>query len=154
MASRTFHFKKFSVVKGGVRINVNLSRFDKQFKKAQYALDGEVMNSMVPFMPMVTGQFIDVTRAASAAIQGSGGVFAGYGPQARYLYEGKVMVDELTGSAWARKGAKKVVTNKLIDYSKKAHHRAQSHWFDAAKKKDLRKWVRTVKDIAGGGKRG
>lgn len=154
MASRTFHFPKFSINRNKVRIRVNLNRFDKQYKKAQYALDGAVMNSMVPFMPMVTGQFIDVTRAASAAIQGSGKVIAGRGPQAWFLYNGKVMVDEKTGSPWARKGAKKVVTNRRIQYNRTAHPKAQDHWFVPAKRKDLKKWKKLVKGIAGGGKRG
>ena len=167
MARRTFHFKKFSVVDGDVKIRVNLSRFEKQFRDAQYALDGQVMNSMLPFMPMITGQFIDVTRAASAAIQGSGGVYGGVGPQARYLYEGKVMVDSktmkgpskiLTGPGEYvlrfRKGSKLIATTRPLNYSKTAHPQATDHWFDSAKKKNGKKWVRMVKRIAGGGKRG
>ena len=167
MASRTFHFKSFSVVDGDVKVHINLSRFDKQFQKAQYALDGQVMNSMVPFMPMVTGQFIDVTRAASAAIQGSGGVYAGVGPQARYLYEGKVMVDSRTMKGPSkiptgpgeyvlrfRKGSKLIATMRPLKYSNTAHPQATDHWFEPAKKKDGFKWVNMVKRIAGGGKRG
>ena len=78
MASKTTHFKGFSVVDGEIKITLKLSRFDKQFQRAQYELDGNVMNSMVPFMPMVTGDFVDVTRSASAAIQGIGKVYAAY----------------------------------------------------------------------------
>lgn len=167
MASKTLHSPKISVSYGNVKIRVNLNRFDKQFQKAQYALDGQVMSSMVPFMPMITGQFIDVTRAASAAIQGSGGVYAGVGPQARYLYEGKVMVDEKTGKGPRkiftgpgeyvlrfRKGAKLVPTTRPLTYTRTAHPQATDHWFDSAKKKDLKKWINMVKHIAGGGKRG
>ncbi len=154
MARRIFRFPIFSIIREKIRIRVSLRRFDKQYKDAQYALDGAVMTSMIPFMPMVTGQFIDVTRAASAAIQGSGRVVAGRGPQARFLYEGKVMVDPETGSPWARKGAKKIVTNRRIQYSKTAHPKAQDHWFIPAKMKDLKKWKKMVKRIAGGGRRG
>lgn len=158
MASRTFHFKKFSVVDGDIKIHIDLSRFDKQFQDAQYKLDGQVMNSMVPFMPKVTGDFIDATIKASAAIQGSGGVYAGFGPQARYLYEGKVMVDEVTGSAWARKGRKKITTATPLKYTGRdyvgPHPNVTDHWFDAAKKAKLKNWVSMVKRIAGGGKRG
>lgn len=88
MASKITHFKGFSVVDGDINIKLNLSRFDKQFQRAQYQLDGNVMNSMVPFMPMVTGDFVDVTRAASAAVQGSGKAYAAYGPAGLFLYRG------------------------------------------------------------------
>ena len=111
--AKTTHFKGFSIVDGDIRITLNMSRFEKQFQKAQYQLDGDVMNSMVPFMPMVTGSFINATRASSAAVQGSGEVYAAYGPQGRFLYEGKTMVDELTGSAYARKGARKVLVSQF-----------------------------------------
>lgn len=143
--------KKFHTKVGGVSIEINLSRFDKRMKKAQEALDGEVMSDMVPFMPMVTGQFIGVTRAASDAIRGSGTVYAGVGPQSRFLYEGKVMVGEESGSPFAMKGERKVVTDRPLNYTKTTHPDATDHWFDAAKKKDGKKWIRMVKRIVGGG---
>lgn len=162
-SSKIKHFKGFSIVDGDIRVTLNMSRFEKQFQRAQYQLDGAVMNSMVPFMPMVTGSFINATRAASAAVQGTGEVYAAYGPQGRFLYEGRTMVDEVTGSTWARKGAKKVLVSEYggkttaqenLVYTKQAHPKAQSHWFDAAKKKDGKKWVKNVKETAGGGRRG
>lgn len=161
--AKTTHFKGFSIIAGDLKVKLSLSRFDEQYKKAQYQLDGDVMNSMVPFMPMISGSFINTTRAASAAVQGSGQVYAAYGPQGRYLYEGKVMVDEVTGSPFARRGAKKVLVSQYtgktaakenIDYTHQAHPKAQDHWFDAAKAADGKKWVRRVKATAGGGKRG
>ena len=163
MASKIHHFKGFSVVDGDVKVKIDMSRFEEQYRKAQYQLDGAVMNSMVPFMPMETGTFVNVTRAASAAVQGSGRVFAAYGPQGRFLYEGKGMVDEKTGSSWARKGAKKVLVSQYsgktrakeaLTYTKTKHPAAQAHWFDAAKEKDGETWIREVKKTAGGGQRG
>lgn len=161
--AKTTHFKGFSIIAGDLKVKLSLSRFDEQYKKAQYQLDGDVMNSMVPFMPMISGSFINTTRAASAAVQGSGQVCAAYGPQGRYLYEGKVMVDEVTGSPFARKGAKKVLVSQYagktaakenLEYTHQAHPKAQDHWFDAAKAADSKTWVRRVKATAGGGKRG
>ena len=114
MASKTTHFKGFSVVDGEIKITLKLSRFDKQFQHAQYELDGNVMNSMVPFMPMITGDFVDVTRAASAAIQGIGKVYAAYGPAGRFLYQGKTMVSVFTGSTRATKGTKNVLVSQYI----------------------------------------
>ena len=118
-----------------------MSRFKRQFQRAQYQLDGAVMESMVPFMPMI----------------------AAYGPQGRFLYEGKGMVDEQTGSPWARRGAKKVLVSQYggktrakerLEYTKQAHPKAQAKWFEAAKKADEKAWIRLVKETAGGGKRG
>ena len=163
MASKITHFKGFSVVDGDIKIKLNLTRFDKQFQRAQYQLDGNVMNSMVPFMPMVTGDFVDVTRAASAAVQGGGKVYAAYGPAGRFLYQGKTMVSAVTGSTWATKGTKKVLVSQYggktkakedLQYTKTAHPKAQAKWFDAAKKADGKSWIKQAKKTAGGGKRG
>ncbi|HBY72959.1 MAG TPA: hypothetical protein DEG06_12025 [Lachnospiraceae bacterium] len=159
----TQHFPKWSMVDGGIKVKLDLSRFDKQYQKAQYGLDGDVMTSMVPFMPMQEGPFVNVTRAASAAIQGSGGAYAAFGPQGRFLYEGKTMVSEITGSTWARFDTKKVLVSQYsgktaakenLVYNKTAHPEAQAHWFEPAKKKDGKQWVKSAKKTAGGGKRG
>lgn len=163
MASKITHFKGFSIVDGDIRIGLNLSRFDKQFQRAQYQLDGNVMNSMVPFMAMISGNFVDITGAASAAIQGTGKTYAAYGPAGRFLYQGKVMVSPVTGSTWAKKGEKKVMVSQYsgktkaredIQYTKTAHPKAQAKWFDAAKKADGKTWIKQAKKTAGGGKRG
>lgn len=159
----TQHFDKWSLVDGDIKINLNLSRFDKQYQKAQYALDGDVMTSMVPFMPMQDGNFVNVTRGASAAVQGSGQVYAAYGDAGRFLYGGKTMVSEVTGSTWARLGIEKVLVSQYsgktkakedLEFNKTAHPEAQAHWYDAAKARDGKKWVKNVKKNAGGGKRG
>ncbi len=163
MASKTTHFKGFSIIDADIKVQLNLSRFDKQFQRAQYELDGNVMNSMVPFMPMISGDFVDITRAASAVIQGIGKVYAAYGPAGLFLYRGKVMVSPVTGSTWAKKGEKKVLVSQYsgktkakedLQYTKTAHPKAQAKWFDAAKKADGKEWIKQVKKTAGGGKRG
>lgn len=149
MASKTFHFPGFSIVSGDIKADVSLNRFGKQFQKAQFWLDGQVMNDMVPYMPHRDGIFVNLTRMRSAALQGTGKVVAGAPPQGRFLYEGKVMVDPVTGSPWARKGAKKVVTERPLTYS---NPKATPHWFDTAKDAHGKSWVKGVKRIAGGGK--
>lgn len=131
-----------------VELEVNLSRFERQYEKAQYALDSMVMTSMVPYMPHQTGTFINVTKAMSASLAGSGYVVAAAPPMGRFLYEGKVMVDPVKNSPWARPGAKKIVTDKDLKYS---NPKATPHWFDTAKEKHGESWVRAVKKIAGGG---
>lgn len=134
-----------------IELEVDLSRFEKQYQKAQYALDSMIMTSMEPYMPMVSGTFINVTNGLSAAIAGSGTVYAAAPPFGRFLYEGKVMVDPETNSPWARPGAKKVVIDKPLQYSKNAHPKATDHWFDEAKKNHGASWVKATKKIAGGG---
>lgn len=135
-------------------MEIDLGRFEAQYSKAQYELDNIVMTSMIPFMPMQTGTFINVTRGMSASIAGSGKVVAAAPPMGRFLYEGNVMVGERTRSAWAEKGEKKVVTEKALDYSKAAHPKAQSHWFEAAKAQHGKQWIKKTKQLAGGGDRG
>lgn len=159
----TKHFSKWSMVEGGIQVKLDLSRFDKQYQKAQYGLDGAVMTSMIPYMPMQSGMFVDVTRAASASVQGSGKVYAAFGPSGRFLYEGKTMVSETTGSTWARLGERKVLVSQYsgktkakedLNFNKTAHPDSQAHWFEVAKKKDEKIWIKNVKKEAGGGKRG
>jgi hypothetical protein len=152
MANQRIHkFKDLHIKKDGVELELKTRRIERNFNKAQYALDSAVMTSMVPFMPHRDGSFIQRTRAESAAIAGSGKVVAAAAPFGRFLYEGKVMVDPVTGSAWARKGARKILTDRDISYSKAHNPRVQSHWFEPAKKADKEKWIRKAKKIAGGG---
>lgn len=140
---------------------IDLNRFGKQLGEAQKKLDESVFTSMKKYMPMQHGTFIEVTQAMNDAYVGTGKVVAAAPPYGRFLYEGKTMVDEKTGSPWARKGARKVkvsqYTAKSIEakenlvFSRKAHPKATSHWFGAAKKSNLAKWVKIAKKTAGGG---
>lgn len=154
-----YHYKKKKkdIV---IELDVDLMRFNKQYGNAQKLLDKQVMTSMLPFMPMQTGTFIQVTRGMSAAIAGSGKVYAAAPPFGRFLYEGKTMVDEVTGSPWARPGARKVLVSKYsgktaakenLTYSKAANPDVTDHWFDAAKQAYGKKWIAKAKRIAGGG---
>lgn len=134
-----------------IELDVDLSRFEKQYGKAQYTLDSMVMTSMEPYMPHRTGVFRNITKAMSAAIAGSGTVIAAAPPFGRFLYEGKVMVDPETNSPWARPGAKKIVTDKDLEYDTSHNPKVTDHWFDTAKANHGDSWVRAVKNIAGGG---
>lgn len=158
--SRKFHFKKYSIVKGNIKVSLDMSRFNTQYGRAQYQIDGNVSQSMIPFMPMNAGNLVNITRAASAAVQGSGQVYAAFGPQGRFLYEGKGMVGVESGSPWAKEGEKKVLVSQygrktnakeFLSYNHSTHPQAQAEWFEPAKAKDLDKWVRDVKETAGGG---
>ena len=150
--TRIHHFDGFSIKKAGIDIQLDMDRVSDNFNRAQYELDSIVMTSMEPFMPKDTSEFINVTKEMSAAMAGTGKVVAAAPPQGRFLYEGKVMVGKWSRSAWAKEAEKKVVTKNNIIYNKTKNPKAQSHWFDAAKKKDINAWVDKVKETAGGGK--
>ena len=132
--------------------NIDLGRIERNIEKAQYFLDSQVMTDMVPYMPMQTGNFIQRTRAMSAAIAGSGKVVAAAPPMGRFLYEGKVMVGVDSRSPFARYGEKKVVTDRDLQYSDAAHPKVEKKWFDAAKRDHGSDWVKMAKKVAGGGK--
>ena len=134
-----------------IELDVDLSRFEKQYEDAQFVFDSMVMTDMKPYMPLRTGVFRNVTEAMSAAIAGSGTVVAAAPPMGRFLYEGKVMVDPETGSPWARPGAKKIVTEKSLNYDTSHNPKVTAHWFETAKKNHGKSWIKAVKKEAGGG---
>lgn len=134
------------------------ARFRAQMQKAQFKLDTLVMADMKPYMPMDKGNFINSTSAMSAALAGTGQVVAGAPPQGRYLYMGKLMVDEETGSPFARKGARKVLVSQYSgkslnkNLSEDLHFRkGQPHWFEAAKEAHGAEWLKIAKEEGGGG---
>lgn len=132
-------------------MRIDLSRFEGQYSRAQYLLDSMVMDSMVPYMPMQTGTFINVTRGMSQAIAGSGKVVAAAPPMGHFLYEGNVMIGERTKSAFAAKGEKKIATEGKLQYSRHAHPSVTDHWFDTAEQHHGKTWIKKTKKVAGGG---
>lgn len=148
--SRMFHFPGFSLVKGNIKVDVSLNRFEKQFQDAQFYLDSQVMTDMVPYMPHRDNMLISNTRRESASLAGTGKVYAAFRPYGRFLYMGKVMIDPDTGSPWSKPEAKKIVTDRPLTYS---NPKATPHWFDTAKDAHGKAWVKGVKRIAGGGKK-
>lgn len=148
--SKRYQFPTFKVVNGNVTAELNLKRFERQFEKAQFWLDGQVMQDVIPFMPFRDGNLVNVSKIHSAAMQGTGKVVVGAPHYGRFLYEGKVMIDPETQSPWARKGAKKIVTDRNLEFDKTAHPDATDHWFEPAKLKHGKAWLRGVKKIAGG----
>jgi len=74
-------------------------------------------------------------------------------------YYGKVMVDAATGKGPMRivsedgtevirfrKGAKLRPTDRDLKIQRSMHPKAQSHWFEASKAKNLPKWLRVAKE--------
>ena len=137
------HFPKFSIVASGVRVSVDLRRFEQQFTDAQEWLGNQVLNDCKPFMPHLTGS---LQQRSHTDRNGQEVVFPG--PYGRFQYGGLVMVDPVTGSPWARPGAKKVITNRPLTYSAPG---VTAQWFDTAKERHGDTWIRETKRRAGGG---
>lgn len=132
-----------SFVGDGFRVHIKLDRFSKQFAAAQQWLGDRVLEDCKPFMPFLTG---GLQQRSHTENDGAQVVFPG--PYARFLYGGKVMVDPVTGSPWARKGAKKVLTDRSLQYSQPL---ATDHWFDEAQAQHGEYWIKEVKKMGGGG---
>lgn len=105
--------------------------------KAEHLLAQQVAKDTSPFVPMVTGSLDQRTR-----VEGDKVIYPG--PYARYLYNGKVMVDPNTGSTFAPKGGTKVVTDRNLVFNQTVHSQAQDHWFEASKAQNKDKWKRVA----------
>ena len=56
------HFEDYSIVKGNVKVKLNLKQYGEKLQKAQYDLDGQIMNNMKPYMPYQAGTFQQQTQ--------------------------------------------------------------------------------------------
>lgn len=141
--SDTFHFPFISYVRGNLRVEIRLDRFEKQFTEAQQWLGDTALQDSKRYMTKRAGNMAQrsYTKRGGRRI-----VFPG--PYSRMQWGGFVMVDPETGSPWARKGAKKVVTKRRLKYGKKE---ATAEWFKTAKKRHGNYWISEVKRRAGGG---
>lgn len=128
----------------GVNFTVDTKKFAKDMGKvgrkmefgaprAENILAIQIAKDTEPYVPALTKSLANRTRV-------DGDTIIYLGPYAHFLYNGKLMIDPNTGSAWATKGATKVVTGKDLNISKAVHSKAQSHWFEASKAQNLPKW--------------
>ena len=102
--------------------------------KAAHTVALQVKKDTEPYVPMLTGSLKNRARV-------DGNTIIYPGPYARFLYYGKVMVDQNTGSAWAPMGGTKVVTDRDLVFTTDFHPQAQSHWFEASKAQNKDKWL-------------
>lgn len=136
------HFPNFSYVGANFRIELSLDKYSSRFTEAQQWLGDRVLEDSKPFMPILTGS---LQQRSHTENDGKRVIYPG--PYGRFQYGGKVMVDPVTGSPWARKGAKKVLTDRPLKYS---NPQATAKWFDAAKEVNLEYWLNGVRKIIGG----
>lgn len=155
------HMHRTSIVKGDIRIDIDLSKYEERLKDAQFWLDSQIMTDMVPLMPHVTGNFIQRTREISASWAGTGRVCAAAPPFGRYLYFGKVMVDEQGNGPKKievspgefvfryKKGARLVASQRPLKYS---NPYTVPEWFEVAKEQKLKNWISGVDAILKNGR--
>lgn len=122
----------------GFRINVksdiDLAKITSRLDMANEILANEAMKDTDKFVPKLTGTLSGGTRVVDGQI-----IYPG--PYARYLYHGKLMVDQETGSSYARKGSTKTLTGKPLNVAK-SNPMAQTEWFEVSKGLNLEKWKR------------
>lgn len=135
------HFPTYSFVSSSVHVIVDLKRFAVGFEEAQAWLGERILTDCRARMPIKTGS---LRQRSYTADGGRRVVFPG--PYARFQYGGRVMIDPVTKSPWARPGAKKVLTDRPLQYADPA---AVDHWFDAAKAEWGESWINDVKQRIG-----
>lgn len=123
-----------------VKFDVDMTRevIRNRKEQAEHLVAVQAQKDTEPYVPALTGSMSKRTRIIGNQI-----VYPG--PYARYLYYGKLMVDPETGSAYARKGTTKVLTDKNLVFTTAMHQGAQSHWFEASKAENFEKWLRVAR---------
>jgi len=108
--------------------------------KAEKILAAQAMKDTDKFVPALTGNFAQRVHLEESTI-----VYPG--PFARFLYYGKVMIYEPTGSTWAPKNEHKVVTGRDLVMNKSMHPQATSHWFEVSKAANLETWLKVAERL-------
>lgn len=124
----TVDTKKFARDMGTTR-----QRMERASPRAKHTLALQMAKDTEPYVPALTKSLADRTTVKEDVV-----IYPG--PYARFLYNGKLMIDPNTGSAWAPKGATKIVAGKDLNISTAVHSQAQAHWFEASKAQNLQKW--------------
>lgn len=105
--------------------------------KAEHVVAVQAAKDTEPYVPMLTGTLKNMTQV-------KGNMIIYPGPYARFLYYGKLMIDPDTGSAWARKGATKIITDRPLKIGQSLHKLARSFWFEGSKAQNLDTWKRVA----------
>jgi len=122
-------------IKINVVVDIDPALMSSRAEQADEILAIQAEKDTRQFAPAKSNKMLNGARV-------EGGTITYPGPYARFLWEGKVMIDPDTGSPWARPGATKVATGKNLVFSTAVSPQAQSHWFDASKAVNLEKWLR------------
>ena len=112
----------------------------------QKYIDSECIRLMAPYTPMRNGFLM---RSATLGTKIGSGEINQIAPYARYQYYGKLMVSSITGSAWARYGEKKVLTDKDLVHDKSRHPQAGPFWFERMKADHKEEILEGARKVAG-----
>ena len=126
-----------------ITINVRTDDLDSilpSVNKIEQTLADQIMKDTDKFVPALTGSLTQRTH-----VDGSTIVYPG--PYARFLYYGKVMIYEPTGSTWAPKGEHKVVTGRDLVMHTTMHAQATSHWFEVSKAQNMERWLKVAERL-------
>jgi hypothetical protein len=123
-----------------LNLKVPKNVLEKRVAKANKWLCEEIIKDTDQFVPARTKALaMNVHRHGHAIVYAS--------PYARFQYYVKVMIDPATGSTFAPKGVRKVLTERDLKYSKAVHKHAQSHWFEASRAVNEGHWMEGVRKI-------
>lgn len=139
----TVHFRDYSVTTPDFKADLHFSVFNQRFALAQRLFGEMLLQSSQGMMPIRDGR---LRQLSHTELDGRRVVFPG--PYARFQWGGLVMVDPETGSPWARKGVKKVLTDRPLTYG---DPNATDHWTDEAWARDGDAILRKVAEILEGG---
>ena len=129
------------MIRYSMKLHLPNNVLDGRVEKANAWLVEEIIKDTDPFVPARTGVLaMNVQRHGHTIVYAS--------PYARFQYYGKVMI---TGSTFAPKGVRKVLTERDLKYSKAMHKHAQSHWFEASRAVNEKHWREGVRKILSDG---
>ena len=112
--------------------------------KVQKYVDNAVIRYCSPYVPMSAAQGGTLKDSAKAL----GGRVEYQAPYAKFLYYGKVMVSPATGSPWARKGERKVLTDRDMVYN--GGPQRGPYWFEQMKANHGKAIAAEAAAVAGG----
>lgn len=118
-----------------------------KLNRAQRFIDSECLRLMVPYTPTLNTM---LRKSATHGTKIGSGKIQYNSPYARFQYYGKLMVSSVTGSAYARHGEKKVLTEKDLNYNKSKVPFAGKLWFERMKADRKNEILKGAAEIAGG----
>lgn len=125
-------------------INTILARRGLEEKgRVQKYIDSEVIRLSDPYTPHLTGA---LKKSAKTGTDIGSGEVIWNSIYAKFLYYGNVMVSPSTGSPWARKNEKKILTSRPLSY----HGGGGKLWFERMKADHRDKILKGAANIAGG----
>lgn len=132
-----------------IKLDINTNQIKKSHGlgeggRVQKFVDEQCLKLMGPYTPFKTGAMQG--SATRATVIGSGKIQY-TAPYARFQYYGKVMVDPDTGSTWAKKNGKKVLTDRNLKYN--GAPKRGAFWFERMKADHKDEILREAAAVAG-----